>query len=219
MGTSRSVPSPRTERWARVRESYGDPSATPSVTVGRIVAALDDDFRAQMAGRPVARSLQALLGAASEVESAAGDPPKLASAAQAVREAAHSAVARERTASVFGELAVSAASKCVLGGQVSQLAQRFAARYIADVFSYLVSRDIGRHLGRGRLRSLAELPRFVRDVENHVAEAVLAQDVPLPEADASLADLEAFLTQAIEVSLDVLREAGEEHADQHPHEA
>ncbi len=213
MGTSRTQPSPRTEAWAKVRASYADPGATPAITVERIVAALDDDFRAHMTGRPVAQALQALLAAVPKLEAAASDASGLPSLAQAVREAARSAVAQESSASLFGELAISAAMKCVLAGQASEPAQRFAARYAADVLSYLVSRDITRHTGAGAFRRAADVSRFVQGVEEHVSRAVAALDIAPPRRDASPAELEAFLAQAVEAGLNALGQAADENAE------
>ena len=79
MGTSTSQRSPATPAWDRVRQLYRQPNPEPGEVVGRIVAALDPETRAQMHGRGVVPSLDALLWGSHRV-SHAGLAPLLGEA-------------------------------------------------------------------------------------------------------------------------------------------
>lgn len=213
MGTSASQPSPRSPQWDLVRRSYTDPSVPPSVTVSRIVSALSDDFVRGLSAPPVAQALGSLLGLAAEIEAAGDDRPRLTAAARKLRTQAKEATVRSKTASRFGELALSAATKTVLHGESGRLGRRFVVRYVTDVFGYLVSRDIGRYMGRGRFRGLSEVPLFVGDVESHVQATLDRAELADPPDVAAPAELEGYLQDAIAACLALLSREEEAGAD------
>jgi len=213
MGTSAAQLSPRSPQWDLVRRSYVDPSVPPPVTVARIVSALDQGFVQGLSERPVAQALESLLSLAGEIKAAAESPPRLTAVARELRTRVKQAVVAGKTASRFGELALSAASKTALAGHGERVARRFLACYVAEVFSYLVSRDIGRYVGQGRFQGLSDVPLYVRAVETYVQQTLDEADLADPAPDAALADLQGYLRDAVAACLDLLSAEGEASAD------
>lgn len=116
MGTSSSQRSPATPEWERVRELYRDPNAEPRQVASRLVAALDESTRRDLAGPGVASCLSTFLRGARRV-SVAGlgglglsdtAAPAALHLAQALRQEAEQRILAGGYASRFADLGLNA---------------------------------------------------------------------------------------------------------------
>ena len=116
MGTSSSQRSPATPEWERVRELYRDPGAEPREVASRLVSALDDATRRDLAGPGVASCLSALLQGARRVRTSGlsalglseGAAPAALHLAQALRQQAEQRIVAGGYASRFTDLGLNA---------------------------------------------------------------------------------------------------------------
>ncbi len=208
MGTSRAQRSPNTHEWALVNALYRDPSATPETIASAIVAAVDVSTQAEMSGVPVANCLGALLYLNDQVNrhgllttltqyGQPAGPPALA-LASATRTAARDAILRGRISSLFGSLAVDAATSSALEAatllprldpitadlaavqaafgsyaaerNLSGLSGLFISHDLGRVFEHFVARDLPQHVGGPAIPDVASAAVLTDRVRTHVQE-------------------------------------------------